>query len=118
MHGSMIVLTNKDYDKSIRDYRYEVCAVLDVDYIGEKIEGDVKKSLIDNLNYRISHEDTFETSVYDAVRLHHIFPVVVIDRSLYAFRTYIEFKAYDEYFGMEWLNNQDLYEVDVYDFHY
>ena len=114
MHGRMIVLTCNGEEKGVNDLYDEIMFGIGADGIGDRIYGNEAESVYERFNTALNSIDTETMTVKESVEYDRDYPVVIIDGYPTVFRSFVQYKAYCDSYGL-WFGD---YDWQVWDFHF
>ena len=122
MHGRMIVFISHDDENSVKNCYDEIIHKIGADYIGERLYGDEAMATFERFKNAMATIDVNTLTVKDAVEFNLDYPVVILDGGGFeAFRSFVEFKAYCEYWKDRYKYDYGYlygFEWQVWDFHF
>ena len=114
MHGIMIVLIPTGEEHTVDDFHDEIMYGIGADYIGDRILGCDAESIYERFKTAVNSIDTETMSVKASVEYDRDYPVVIIDGYPTVFRSFVQYKAYCDSYGL-WFGE---YDWQVWDFHF
>ena len=114
MHGKMIVIIPNGEKKKVADFYEEILNGIGADYIGDRILGGDAESIYERFNTALNSIDTETMSVKASLEYARDYPVAIIDGGPVVFRSFVQYKAYCDSYGL-WFGD---YDWQVWDFHY
>ena len=114
MHGRLIVLLPKGEEKKVEDFYEVILNGIGADYIGDRIYGNEAESIYERFTTALNSIDTSEMTVKESVEYDRDYPVVIIDGYPTVFRSFVQYKAYCDLYGL-WFGD---YDWQVWDFHF
>ena len=114
MHGRLIVLLPKGEEKKVEDFYEVILNGIGADYIGDRIFGSDAESTYERFTTALNSIDTGTMSVKDSMEYLFDYPVAIIDGYPTVFRSFVEYKAYCDLYGL-WFGD---YDWQIWDFHF
>lgn len=114
MHGTLIVYIPNGEELNEEELSNAIWYGIGADYLGRRLDDDESISLYNNFIWAMSDVNTGKGSIMDLFEYDLQFPVVVVGERYSVFRSYVEFKAFMDFYGMG-LNE---YGWEVRDFHF
>lgn len=114
MHGKMIVFIPKGEEGTVDLFYNKILYGIGADYIGRREQGSDAVSIYKRFIEALSSIDTGTMTVKEAVDYDRDYPVVIIDGYPTVFRSFVQYKAYCDSYGLSFKE----YDWQVWDFHF